>query len=160
MYGRALIGERVVDSVPHNHWQMTTMISAIRCTGIAASMVFDGSTDTYAFDAYVEQVLVPALRPGDVVVMDNLSSHKVESILARIRASGASVLHLPPYSPDLNPIEKMWSKVKAYLRKVRARTREALWDAIAEALAAVTESDLLAFFTCCGLPATPDLKPL
>lgn len=160
IYGRAPIGERVVDSVPHDHWQMTTMVSAIRCTGIAASMVFDGATDTYAFDAYVEQVLTPTLKPGDVVIMDNLSSHKVENILAKIRATGASVLHLPPYSPDLNPIEKMWSKVKTYLRKVRARTRDTLWNAIADALAAVTGSDLMAFFNSCGFSATPDPKPL
>jgi transposase len=160
IYGRAPAGQRVVDSVPQDHWQITTMVSAIRCTQIAASLVFDGATDAMAFDTYVEQVLVPTLQPGDVVVMDNLSSHKIESILAKIRATGAEVLHLPPYSPDLNPIEKVWSKVKAYLRKVGARTRETLWNALADALATVTASDLQGYFASCGLTATPIPKPL
>ena len=114
--GRALKGERVHASAPDGHWQTTTMMSSIRLDGSTACMALEGTTDTESFRAYVEAVLVPTLRPGDLVVMDNLSPHKSDPTLALITQAGAQVLFLPAYSPDLNPIEKMWSKVKALLR--------------------------------------------
>jgi transposase len=113
-------------------------------------MTLDGATDTEAFRAYVAEVLTPTLRPGDLVVMDNLTPHKSEATLALIRAAGAEVLFLPAYSPDLNPIEKMWSKLKALLRRAEARTRDDLITAIGAALACVTAQDALGWFFSCG----------
>jgi transposase len=130
------------------------MIGAIRLTGVTAGLMFEGATDTPAFATFVEQVLVPELQPGDVVVMDNLSSHKAACIRQAIEGAGARVLFLPPYSPDLNPIEKMWSKVKSYLRTAAKRTKEGLWDAICEAFRRVTKGDCGGFFTSCGIAAT------
>ena len=152
-HGRALSGERVVDSVPLERWRMTTMISAIRLGGVIAPFVFEGPMDALAFETYVEKVLVPTLRRGDVVVMDNLRSHKMPVVVSLIQATGAEVMYLPPYSPDLNPIEPMWSKVKALLRKAAARTRNALWSAIGHALQAVTMTDCHGFFASCGIAA-------
>jgi len=149
-YGRTFGGERLVAATPHGHWSTTTMISAVRLTGQTAAMVIDGATDATVFEAYVEQVLGPSLRPGDIVILDNLSSHKTVGVLEALEASGAEVWFLPPYSPDLNPIEKMWSKIKAYLRKVEARTKETLLEAIAAALETVTASDALHWFASCG----------
>jgi transposase len=149
-YGRTFDGERLVDATPHGHWSTTTMISAVRLTGQVAAMVIEGATDAAVFQAYVEQVLRPSLRSGDIVILDNLSSHKTAGVLAALDASGAEVWFLPPYSPDLNPIEKMWSKIKAYLRKVEARTKEALLEAIAAALETITASDALGWFMSCG----------
>jgi len=126
------------------------MISAVRLTGQTAAMVVDGATDAAVFQAYVEQVLRPSLRPGDIVILDNLSAHKTAEVVAALAASGAEVWFLPPYSPDLNPIEKMWSKIKAYLRKVEARTKDTLLAAIAAALETVTASDVLNWFASCG----------
>jgi transposase len=126
------------------------MISSIRLDGTTACMTLEGATDTQAFRAYVQNVLCPTLVPGDLVVMDNLSPHKSDPTLALIAAAGAEVLFLPPYSPDLNPIEKMWSKVKALLRSAEARTPANLITAIGSALARVTSQDALGWFASCG----------
>jgi transposase len=148
--GRALKGQRVQASTPHGHWHTTTMISSIRLDGSTACMALEGTTDTESFRAYVGQVLLPTLRPGDLVVMDNLSPHKSDPTLELITNAGAQVLFLPAYSPDLNPIEKMWSKVKALLRGAEARTPADLITAIGQALAKVTAQDALGWFTSCG----------
>ena len=126
------------------------MISSIRLDGSTACMALEGTTDTESFRAYVSEVLVPTLRPGDIVVMDNLSPHKSDPTLALINHVGAQVLFLPAYSPDLNPIEKMWSKVKALLRAAEARTPADLITAIGQALASVTPQDALGWFVSCG----------
>ena len=155
LYGRAARGERVVGSVPYDAWQTTTLVSAIRQHGVAASLVFPGATDAAAFQTYVEDVLVPVLRPGDIVVLDNLTAHKGKAVARAIRKAGAGVWYLPPYSPDFNPIEKVWAKVKTCLRKAAARTTEQLWDAIARALQTVTAQDCQNSFAHCGYSATP-----
>lgn len=146
--------------MPQAHWRMTTLIAAVRCTGLAAPLLFEGATDAAAFRTYVERVLVPALRPGDIVVLDNLAAHRVPWVARRIRKAGAGVWYLPPYSPEYNPIEKIWAKVKAQLRQAKARTTEALWQAIAAALAAVTPDDCNHCFAHCGYPATVECKAL
>ncbi|MBL4557215.1 MAG: IS630 family transposase [Rhodobacteraceae bacterium] len=132
--GRAMRGERCRAGVPHGHWKTTTFTGALRLSGMTAPMVLDGPMNAAAFLAYVEQALVPTLRPGDVVVMDNLPAHKPPAIRAAIEAAGATLRFLPPYSPDFNPIEMAFSKLKARLRKAAARTVEGLWRAVAEAL--------------------------
>jgi transposase len=152
--GRAPRGERVVGRVPHGHWKTTTMISAVRLDGPRACATLDGPVDADTFLAYVALVLVPALRAGDVVVLDNLAAHKAAGVAEAINAAGATVLYLPPYSPDLNPIENMWSKVKSHLRSAAARTLDALGEAIDAALAAVTPDDCRGFFRNCGYLAT------
>ena len=133
------------------------MLSAIRCTGVIeeASIVFDGPTDAIVFRSYVEQCLAPSLQPGDIVVMDNLASHKVTGVREAIDSVGASVWYLPPYSPDLNPIEKMWAKIKAWLRRVAARTAEGLIQGVGDALRAVDADECRAYFRSCGYD-TPD----
>ena len=148
--GRALRGERVYASTPHGHWHTTTMISSIRVDGSAACMAIDGATDTEVFRAYVAHVLCPSLRPRDLVIMDNLSPHKSGPTIELIEAAGAHVLFLPAYSPDLNPIEKMLSKVKGSLRAAEARTHQALLKAMGEALAEVTRQDAMNWFASCG----------
>ena len=148
--GRALKGQRVHASAPHGHWQTTTMISSIRLDGSTACMALEGTTDTESFRAYVRQVLLPTLRPGDLVIMDNLSPHKSDPTLALITNAGAQALFLPAYSPDLNPIEKMWSKIKSLLRTAEARTPAELITAIGQALAKVTVQDALGWFISCG----------
>jgi transposase len=148
--GRSERGRRLKSFAPLGHWHTTTMISAIDLVGVRASMVIDGATDTEAFCIYVEQVLAPVLRGGEIVVMDNLQPHKHPRVRAAIEAAGATLVYLPPYSPDFNPIEAMWSKVKQSLRSAAARTFEALLDAIRSALASVTAADCLGFFTGCG----------
>ena len=150
LWGRALKGQRVHAHTPHGRWQTTTMMSSIRLDGTTACMTLEGTTDTESFRAYIEAVLLPTLRTGDIVVMDNLSPHKSDATLARITEVGAAVLFLPPYSPDLNPIEKMWSKVKALLRTAEARTPTDLVTAIGQALAQVTAQDAWGWFTSCG----------
>lgn len=150
LYGRTFGGKRLVATTPHGHWSTTTMISALRFDGSTADMVLEGATDGAAFGAYIEHVLTPQLRPADIVVMDNLAAHKMTVIVAAIERTGARVCFLPPYSPDFNPIEKMWSKIKAYLRKVEARTKETLWQAIGDALRTVTAKDALGWFESCG----------
>lgn len=126
------------------------MISSVRLDGSTACMTIDGATTGEVFREYVRHVLLPTLEPGDIVVMDNLSAHKDTEALDLIRSAGAEVRFLPSYSPDLNPIEKMWSKVKAFLRAAKARTQEALFDAIAAALKTVTSQDAKGWFTSCG----------
>lgn len=148
--GRAPKGERLVCHAPHGHWRTTTMISSVRLDGTSACMTIEGATNTEVFCAYVREVLVPVLRPGDIVVMDNLGAHKNENTLEQIRQAGAEVRFLPAYSPDLNPIEMMWSKVKALLRKAEARNHPDLLKAIAAALCAVTPQDALGWFAACG----------
>ncbi len=150
MRGRAEGGQRLVDSTPAGHWATTTLMSSVRLDGTTAAMVIEGATDAEVFLQYAKQVLMPSLRHGDIVVMDNLSPHKMSAVIAAIKSCGAEVRFLPPYSPDLNPIEKMWSKVKAFLRKVKARTLDALIDAIRDALRVVTTSDILGWFAECG----------
>lgn len=153
-HGRAPKGQRVVDDVPHGSWHVTTMLGAISSAGPVAGLVFEGATDAEAFATFAEEVLAPALRPGDVVLLDNLSSHKGTRARRAIEAAGAELLFLPPYSPDFNPIEKMWSKVKASLRTAARRTVPALWEAIGTAFQQVTGADCQGFFTSCGLPLT------
>ena len=133
-YGWGPKGERLVDAAPHGHWRTTTFIAGLRSTGIIAPLVLDGPMTGETFRAYTEQSLAPALAKGDVVVMDNLAAHKVAGVREAIAAVGASILYLPPYSPDLNPIEQMFAKLKALLRKAAARTREALWTSIGRML--------------------------
>ena len=142
-YGRAPKGGRGIDPTPHGRWQTMTMLSAIRGEGVIqdATVVVDGAMDGATLLAYVERCLAPSLRPGDVVVMDNLSSHKVEGVREAIEAAGADLGYPPPYSPDYNPIEKLWSQVKAWLRRVSASSFDTLSDAVAAALRAVAEDE-------------------
>lgn len=148
--GRALRGRRLHAKAPAGHWQTTTMISSMRLDGTTACMTVNAATDSAIFRTYVQEVLVPTLHPGDIVVLDNLSPHKSEETLALIRAAGAEVQFLPAYSPDLNPIEKMWSKVKNSLRSTAARTEEDLHTAIGAALQKVTAQDAAHWFVSCG----------
>jgi len=148
--GRAPKGQRVHAHSPQGHWNTTTILGAIRLDGSTACMTTDGAADTEVFRAYVREVLCPTLRPGELVIMDNLAPHKSEPTLALIRQAGAQILFLPPYSPDLNPIEKMWSKVKNYLRQAEARTEAGLLAAIGAALASVTRQDAMNWFAYCG----------
>ncbi len=150
LYGRAKEGQRAVDDAPSGHWCTTTMISSVRLDGSTACMVVDGATTKDIFKAYVEQILLPTLKAGDIVVLDNLSAHKNKEIRDLIESVGAELWFLPPYSPDLNPIEKMWSKIKSILRRLKARTEEALINAVAKALDAITANDVKGWFESCG----------
>jgi transposase len=154
-YGRAPSGVRVDGPVPHGHWKMTTLTAAVRLDGVppSACLAFDGATDSACFEAYVERCLVPALRPGDIVVMDNLACHKTAEVARLIAAAGAEVRHLPAYSPDLNPIERLFSKLKAALRSAAARTVDALIEAIGEGLRAIRLGDIRGWFAHSGYPA-------
>ena len=151
-YGRCPRGERLVCSVPWGHWKTTTFVAALRLGEVAAPCVLDGPMDGESFRAYVEQLVVPILKPGDIVVMDNLASHKVAGVREAIEAAGAELRYLPPYSPDFNPIEQFFAKLKALLRKAAARTVEALIAAIAEVLTEVRPQVR-------GLPRQPRLSP-
>ena len=131
-YGWGPKGERLVDDAPFGHWKTTTFIAGLRSSGVIAPFVLDGPMTGEMFLVYVRQFLAPELKPGDIVVMDNLAAHKVAGVCEAIRAVGASLLYLPPYSPDLNPIEQLFSKLKALLRKAAARSREALWTTIGQ----------------------------
>lgn len=153
-YGRAPTGKRVHDAKPVNYGENLTILGAITLDGFQAVMTIPGATTGEVFIAYIEQVLVPALKPGQVVVMDNLSAHKVPGVREAIEAAGAEVLYLPPYSPELNPIEKAWSKLKAILRDVGARTLDTLFDAIADALPRITPDNCKAWYRCCGYPTS------
>lgn len=140
-YGWSPRGERLVDAAPHGHWKTTTFLAGLRSTGIVAPLVLDGPMTGEVFLAYVRQFLAPELSPGDVVVMDNLAAHKVAGVKDVIEAAGASILYLPPYSPDLNPIEQVFAKLKALLRKAAARTREALWTTIGNLIDAFSSAE-------------------
>ena len=153
-YGRALRGQRLRASVPHGHWKTTTFVAGLRLTGLVAPFVLDGPINRDAFEVYVEKVLVPELRLGDVVVMDNLSSHKGPSVRALIEAAGATLLYLPPYSPDFNPIENAFAKLKALLRKAAERTIDGLWAAIGRLIDTFTPSECANYFTAAGYDAT------
>lgn len=148
--GRSKRGERCRAAVPHGHWKTTTFTAGLRLDGLTAPLVLDGPMNGVAFRAYVEQMLVPTLSPGDVVIMDNLPAHRVSGVREAIEAAGATRLFLPPYSPDFNPIEQAFAKLKAWLRKVAARTKDALWQAIAEALDAFTPAECSNYFRNSG----------
>lgn len=148
--GRAPCGQRLRAGVPYGHWKTTTFVAGLRLGGLVAPGVIDGPMNRDAFEAYVEQVLVPELRPGDIVVMDNLSSHKGPTVRQMIEAAAAELLYLPPYSPDLNPIENAFAKLKASLRKVGERTIAGLWDAIGELLHAFTPAECRNYFAHAG----------
>ncbi len=136
--------------MPHGHWKTTTFVGALRLEGMTAPMVLDGPMSGPAFLAYVEQVLVPSLSPGDVVIMDNLPAHKLANVRAAIEAAGAALHFLPPYSPDFNPIEMAFSKLKSFLKKVAARTKENLWDAIGQGIDAITPAECVNYFAAAG----------
>jgi transposase len=148
--GRAPIGERLIAKVPHGHWKTTTLIAALGVQGVWCSTVVDGAVDGDVFEAFVGQVLVPRLGPGDVVVMDNLSSHKRVATRRLIEGAGATLKFLPPYSPDLNPIELIFAKVKQLLRSLACRTGPALWSAMQAVLDQVTATDAANSFRHCG----------
>jgi transposase len=148
--GRAVVGQRLIAKTPHGHWQTTTLIAALDCQGVRCSMVVDGAVNADVFEAFAAQVLLPTLRRGDVVVMDNLSSHKRQRTGELIRSTGAEVLFLPPYSPDLNPIENIFAKVKQQLRTLACRSREVLWDGMQWVLDRITSSDAINCFRHCG----------
>jgi transposase len=148
--GRSPRGERCGASVPHGHWKTTTFTAGLRLNGLTAPLVLDGPMDGECFLAYVEQVLAPSLSPGDIVIMDNLPAHQVSGINATIEGVGARLLYLPPYSPDFNPIEKAFAKLKALLRKAAARTIQDLSAAITEALKAFTQTECQNYFVSSG----------
>ena len=149
-HGRARRGERLRAAVPHGHWMTTTFVAGLRNSGMIAPMVLDGPINGELFQDYVEQVLVPELHPGDVVVMDNLGSHKGAGVRAAIEAAGASLLYLPPYSPDFNPIENAFAKLKAMLRKAAVRTLDALWNVIGQAIETFTPRECANHFAAAG----------
>ncbi|MDR3176044.1 MAG: IS630 family transposase [Desulfovibrio sp.] len=153
LYGRARDGKRCLDSAPCGHWETMTILSSIRFDGVTESLIFEGAVDRKMFDAYIKEGLAPTLRPGDIVIMDNLRAHKSEKACETIRKRQAEVLFLPAYSPDFNPIEKMWSKIKQILRGIKPRTEEELFTATATALSAVTATDALGWFSSCGYTA-------
>lgn len=159
-YGRAPRGERLIGSVPHGHWKTTTFVAALRAGGMTAPLVIDGTMNGDLFVAYVEQLLVSTLKPGDVVVMDNLSSHKRARVRQAIEEAGGTLLFLPPYSPDLNPIEQAFAKLKALLRKAGEWTVEGLWSVLGQALALFAPEECCNYLRHCGYPATPTSKAL
>ena len=148
--GRAPRGQRLIDKTPHGHWKTTTLIAALGISGMRCSTVVDGAVNGDTFEAFVEQVLVAELCSGDVVIMDNLSSHKRQRIRELIEGAGAHLVYLPAYSPDLNPIEMVFAKVKQLLRSMACRTRDALWKAMQSVLDQVTPSDALNCYKHCG----------
>lgn len=149
-YGRAPLGERLVAKVPHGHWKTLTVIAALRCDCLTAPYVIDGALDGPSFLAYVEQVLVPTLRKGDIVFMDNLRTHKIDGVRQAIETAGAKVRDLPAYSPDLNPIEQAFAKLKAALRKGAARTIEALWRLIGKLVKTFAPDECANYFRHAG----------
>jgi transposase len=153
-YGRCSASERLVAAVPHGHWRTTTFVAGLRQTGIVAPLVLDGPMTGPAFRAYVEQFLAPSLTPGDVVVLDNLAAHRVDGVRQAIAAAGASILYLPPYSPELNPIEQLFAKLKALLRKAAARTRDELWSTIGRLLDACPPGECANYLNHCGYAST------
>ncbi len=149
-HGRCARGLRLLDPVPHGHWNTSTLVAGLRLTGITAPYVIDGAMTGPIFGLYVEPMLAPTLTPGDIVVMDNVATHKVAGIREAIEARDAQLLYLPPYSPDLNPIEQAYAKLKALLRKAAARTRDALWQAIGQATDLYTPTECLNLFKQAG----------
>jgi transposase len=149
-YGWGPRSERLVDKAPQGHWRTTTFVAGLRETGIIAPLVLDGPMTGTVFRTYVEKVLTPTLQPGDVVVLDNLPAHKVKGVREAILAAGASLLYLPPYSPDLNPIEQLFAKLKTLLRKAAARSREALWTTIGHLLDAFSPDECRNYLVNCG----------
>jgi len=147
LYARSKKGRRALDYAPQGHWNTTTMVAGVTWDAPLAPMVLDGPMDADAFEAYVEQVLVPALPPASIVVMDNLSPHKTASVERMIPKPQAEIWYLPPYSPDFNPIEHMWSQIKSHLRSAKAETKEELWSAVATALGRVTPQDIQGYFS-------------
>jgi len=150
IYGWSKKGERAHCSVPRNRGKNTTVLSSMSVEGMGPSLAVEGATSALVFEAYVERVLAPTLRKGQVVVLDNLSAHKGERVKQLIEGRGCELLYLPPYSPDLNPIEEAFSKIKGLVRKAQARTREALVEAISKALCAITSGDTRGFLEHCG----------
>jgi transposase len=153
-HGRCAVGQRLVDKVPHGHWKTLTFIAALRCDRITAPCVFDGPINGLSFLAYATQFLAPTLRAGDIVVMDNLGSHKGAAVRRAIRATGAKLFFLPPYSPDLNPIEQMFAKLKTLLRKAAARSVEATWKSIGRLLKEFSPQECANYLTNAGYAAT------
>ena len=153
-YDRCPVSQRLVAAVPHGHWHTTTFLAGLRQNGITAPLVLDGPMTGAAFKAYVEQFLVPTLFPDDVVVLDNLAAHKVDGVAEAIAAAGASILYLPPYSPDLNPIEQLFAKLKALLRKAATRTKAALWSAIGQLIASIPADECANYLRNCGYGST------
>jgi transposase len=153
LYGRAPRGQRLRAGLPHGHWKTTTFVGALRLTGMTAPMVLDGPMTGAWFLAYVEQVLVPTLRPGDVVILDNLPAHKAIAVRQAIEAAGARLLFLPPYSPDFNPIENAFAKLKALLRRAAARTVDELWRVIGDSLDAFSPAECANYFASTGYDA-------
>ena len=153
-HGRAPRGERLRAAIPHGHWKTTTFVAGLCSRGIVAPMVLDGPINGAHFLAYVEQVLVPDLRPGNIVIMDNLGSHKGAAVRQAIEAAGAKLLFLPPYSPDLNPIENAFAKLKAMLRKTAARTLDTLWAAIAKLIDTFAPGECSNYFKAAGYNPT------
>jgi transposase len=158
LIGRAPVGQRLVCTLPQAGWHTTTLLGAIRRSGVVAALTVAGATDAVAFQTYIEQVLVPQLCPGDIVVMDRLQAHRGRAVARALRQAGVGVWYLPPYSPDYNPIEKIWAKIKAYLRKAEARTSDTLVEAIGQALLQVTAQDCQNCFDHCGYRATIECK--
>jgi transposase len=150
LHGRAPRGERLVGKVPHGHRKTTTFVAGLRSTALTAPCVIDGPMNGNAFLAYVEQVLAPTLKPGDIVVLDNLSAHKVQGVREAIEASGAKLLYLPPYSPDFNPIEQLFAKLKPLLRKAAERSVESLWNRIARLLKAFQPDECANYYRNSG----------
>lgn len=146
LYGRSQKNERCVAHVPQGHWRSTSMISALRCDGVIAPFLIEGAVDAQVFSAYLQHVLCPKLHPGDIVVLDNLSTHKIAAVKTLVEARGASVQYLPAYSPDLNPIEMAFAKLKAHLRQAAARTSEQLQSAVANALTSFRPDLCRSFF--------------
>jgi transposase len=153
-HGRAQRGQRLRVGVPHGHWKTTTFVAGLRLDGIAAPFVLDGPINRTAFETYVERVLVPELKHGDIVIMDNLSSHKGPRVRELIETAGASLRYLPPYSPDFNPIENAFAKLKALLRKAAERTIGGLWTAIGRLLDSFTPRECANYFAAAGYDAS------
>ena len=153
LHGRAPRGQRLRSAIPHGHWKTTTFVGALRLTGMTAPMVLDGPMTGEWFLAYTEQVLVPTLRSGDVVILDNLPAHKGAAVRDAVEAAGATLLFLPPYSPDFNPIENAFAKLKTLLRKAAARTVDQLWGAIGESIDAFTPNECANYFAAAGYDA-------
>jgi transposase len=154
LFGYAPCGQRLVDFLPYGHWQTTTFIGGLTKHGLIAPMVLDGAINAAAFTAYIEQILVKEIRPGDLVILDNLAAHKTAGVRATLARSGINVLYLPPYSPDLNPIENAFSKLKRLVRTAAERSVDGLWRAIGQLIDSFSPTECRSYFRHCGYPAT------